>query len=1137
VVRLLCVGLGVVLLATGAPAQPAGAVDIDDVHAFFDHSMPSRMVQDSDGAYPDAVSHVECSDPDDPNSCTNTTPTLDVQPPGGWRVDLDACASTPGPDEINYQWHFLGTGDPVPVQPTASPCKFSVMFPQEGTFDIQLSLIDGFSVSYQRRVVVQDFLIVALGDSAGAGEGSPNIAATDDSEAVWQDRSCHRSSRNGTARAATMLEQLDPHTSVTYINLACSGAKVMDGLIEPYDGVDRLALDKYPEVELRKKGLIPKIPPQLQAAAQLVGDREIDALDISIGVNDANFSEVVESCAMSEPCQTSTPEDALFGVATILCGVFDVFTAFACDVVATILIVAIEAAVGPNFTTMTAQEIFDKALNGDGTPTDTCVFCGLDEGYRQLADALLRSPTDAPDAGRDTVGLGLPATDTDRVYLSQYMDPTTKPQVDTHDPDSDICGGFEDFFTMFPGVTRTEAKWMRNSVVPPLNDAVADGASTHGWTVVGGISDSWYTHGYCADDHWTVRLDESFRDQHDAQGVIHPNRRGYDVFRNEILERWLPDLYPDSDGFGPGIHGTDSTSEVLEKAENHLEFHPDPRLPAVPLVDAGGPYVVDEGSLAAVSATATDPSDANLDEQWSIQDSTPDGIASLLSAAGDTALLRGRDDGFGHLSFTATNDAGRSSTTTAFFQVQNVPPTVDAGADTSIAEGSTLTRTVSLSDPGTLDTHNATVDWGDGTTSPLAPVAVPSFGVSHVYADDGAYAVAVCAYDDDLGSDCDSFDVDVTNAAPTVSVGTRTAGEGATVALPTTTFNDGGTLDTHTATVSWGDGTAAEAAVVNETPSGPPGSAAGLSGSVTTSGGHVYADNGSYTVTVCVSDDDGGSTCAAGTANIGNVAPTVSITSLGDGLGFFLPLVSIPLSATFRDAGTLDTHAATAAWGDGTSSGLTVGETPFGPPGSSVGLDGTLSGAHAYAAAGTFTVGVTVTDDDGGSKTVTRQVAVVTPAEAAQRTAAVLRALATNPAVKPAARSWLADAVAKLDGNGPLAANSAATKFRTGDVVAGIVKLQAAIVSLDAAIVADPSITADVRLAELVITQTGESAAAAALAAAAAVVPPADATRQAALARLRRILAEGSAFRVAGNYPAALADFKTVAQGAVTLLG
>ncbi|MBC9823150.1 ExeM/NucH family extracellular endonuclease [Terrabacter sp. MAHUQ-38] len=73
------------------------------------------------------------------------------------------------------------------------------------------------------------------------------------------------------------------------------------------------------------------------------------------------------------------------------------------------------------------------------------------------------------------------------------------------------------------------------------------------------------------------------------------------------------------------------------------------------------------------------------------------------------------------------------------------------------------------------------------------------------------------------------------------------------------------------------------------------------------------------------------------------------------------------VNATFTDADPLDTHTASIAWGDGSSSTGTV-------TGSSV------SGSHAYTAAGFYTLTVTVTDQWGHSDTGTTTVVVYDPA-------------------------------------------------------------------------------------------------------------------------------------------------------------
>jgi len=44
--------------------------------------------------------------------------------------------------------------------------------------------------------------------------------------AVWQDQRCDRSGYSGPAQAALALEAADPHTSVTFISFACSGASL-----------------------------------------------------------------------------------------------------------------------------------------------------------------------------------------------------------------------------------------------------------------------------------------------------------------------------------------------------------------------------------------------------------------------------------------------------------------------------------------------------------------------------------------------------------------------------------------------------------------------------------------------------------------------------------------------------------------------------------------------------------------------------------------------------------------------------------------------------------------------------------------------------------------------------------------------
>ena len=162
-------------------------------------------------------------------------------------------------------------------------------------------------------------------------------------------------------------------------------------------------------------------------------------------------------------------------------------------------------------------------------------------------------------------------------------------------------------------------------------------------------------------------------------------------------------------------------------------------------------------------------------------------------------------------------------------------------------------------------------------------------------------------------------------------------------------FTDLGLSDSQTATINWGDGNTTLGTLI-----GTPG------GSGTVTGSHVYADNGDYTITISVTDNDVESDSDTMSATITNVAPTVSnvtVTSLINGNDF------ATLSGDINDPGIEDSFTLTVDWGAGTpvSYSIAAGATSF-------------SVSHNYLAdvptlmsGDTFTVTGTLTDDDGAS--------------------------------------------------------------------------------------------------------------------------------------------------------------------------
>jgi hypothetical protein len=90
----------------------------------------------------------------------------------------------------------------------------------------------------------------------------------------------------------------------------------------------------------------------------------------------------------------------------------------------------------------------------------------------------------------------------------------------------------------------------------------------------------------------------------------------------------------------------------------------------------------------------------------------------------------------------------------AFVVVQNVAPTLSVSQPSPVVIGTPLTFSGTVADPGTLDAHTVTINWGDASpTTVLNLVAgATNYSSNHTYAAAGAYTVTVSATDDDGAS-------------------------------------------------------------------------------------------------------------------------------------------------------------------------------------------------------------------------------------------------------------------------------------------------------------------------------------------------------------------------------------------------
>jgi hypothetical protein len=197
-----------------------------------------------------------------------------------------------------------------------------------------------------------------------------------------------------------------------------------------------------------------------------------------------------------------------------------------------------------------------------------------------------------------------------------------------------------------------------------------------------------------------------------------------------------------------------------------------------PVADADGPYNVNEGDSISLDGTgSSDPLGDALTYEWDLDN---DGVFET-SGATPTFSAASLDGPELRTVTLRVSDGVNTDTDSSTVTVDNVAPSVDAGAGDTINEGDTFSSPGSFTDPGTLDTWSATVDYGEGA-GPQALALNPdkSFSLSNVYDDDGVYQVTVKVQDDDGGVGSAMVTVTVNNLAPTVNAN-----------LPTVTVNEG----------------------------------------------------------------------------------------------------------------------------------------------------------------------------------------------------------------------------------------------------------------------------------------------------------------------------------------------------------
>ncbi len=249
-----------------------------------------------------------------------------------------------------------------------------------------------------------------------------------------------------------------------------------------------------------------------------------------------------------------------------------------------------------------------------------------------------------------------------------------------------------------------------------------------------------------------------------------------------------------------------------------------------------------------------------------------------------------------------------------------IPPKVDAGSDiTGVLEGNRVFFDGDFRNPGKRSTHSYKWNFGDGT-----PVVTGTLTPSHVFYDDGVYTVTLSVTDEHGDVGTDTLKVTILDRQPTANFGWNPLApvEGSIISFIdlSVSFPDDIVL------WSWNFGDSIGTSTLQHPT-------------------YAYIEDGTYLVTLTVTDEDGSTATYTATVTVDNAAPIVDA-----GLDQTVDEGAIVMfSGSFWDPGLLDTHTIEWNFGDG---------API--------ISGTLTPTHAYGDNGEYTVLLTVTDDDGG---------------------------------------------------------------------------------------------------------------------------------------------------------------------------
>lgn len=338
--------------------------------------------------------------------------------------------------------------------------------------------------------------------------------------------------------------------------------------------------------------------------------------------------------------------------------------------------------------------------------------------------------------------------------------------------------------------------------VPPIVDAGDNQTATIGEVIT--FSGDFYDPGI---EIWTYHWD--FGDESYNNSSLTPTHIYSDVGVYKVT-------LTVTDGYG-GV-GNDT---LIVTVESHA-----------PMVDAGPDQTVSQGDTVIFDGSFSDDDSTS----WTIEWDFDDGGIVVSDDLSPTWVFY--DVRLYTVTMTVTDDSGAVGMDTVLITVLNVAPTVEAGTDLSVSEGTEVEFQGSFIDPGN-DSWGISWDFGDGSSA-VSDTLEPL----HTYVDDGTYTVTLTVIDQYGGVGTDTLEVTVTNVAPTIILFTFSQPNPDYILPVKHTLEFAGDFTDpgqDTITYSWDFGD--ESGLITDTLAPQ----------------HIYANPGVYQVTFSVQDDDGGS--------------------------------------------------------------------------------------------------------------------------------------------------------------------------------------------------------------------------------------------------------------------------------------